>query len=652
MKTRLLVLTAALTLGMSGGCGRSSAPEDGSGASTPAARAGNVSLNKADYPVFPNADAGADPSVPAEQGGKGFTGQGWETNTDFDLIGDPRAVKGGVMRDYITFFPATVRIEGPESNSQFWKIAQMAYESLLGIHPTTLDYMPSLATHWQISPDKMTYRFRMDPNARFSDGTAVTSEDVVATYDFMMDKTLQAPSNLLTYGKLNRPVAESKYIVRVQAKELNWRNFLYFSGMPIFPAHVLKTVNGDTYIKEYNYKSLPGSGPYIIRESDIDKGRSITMRRRNDYWAAKARGSVGLSNIDELQFIVVRDDNLAFEMFKKGDLDVYGVVPARQWVEDFNFDDVQRGLIQKRLIFNDDPKGFQGFAMNSRRPPFNDIRVRKALALLLNRPLLIEKTMFNQYKVANSYYSGTVYENPNNPKNEYNPQEALKLLAEAGWNARDTQGRLVKNGQPLQIEMLYDTKTWESRMTIYQEELRKVGITLNLRFVTPETSFALIMDRRFEMHLQAWGGLLFPNPETSWHSSLADPDNTNNVTGFKNARVDELCKQYDLAFDVQQRIRIIREIDGILANDYQYALHWYSDYIFPRPAYWNKFGTPPGYASRIGDYYAIYTMWWLDPDKDAKLQQALRDLSIKLEVGPTEDHYWDEYAKEEQSTRN
>ena len=63
-----------------------------------------------------------------------------------------------------------------------------------------------------------------------------------------------------------RPVAESKYIVRVQAKELNWRNFLYFSGMPIFPAHVLKTVNGDKYLKEYNFKLLPGSGPYTIRE--------------------------------------------------------------------------------------------------------------------------------------------------------------------------------------------------------------------------------------------------------------------------------------------------------------------------------------------------------------------------------------------------
>jgi ABC-type oligopeptide transport system substrate-binding subunit len=99
-----------------------------------------------------------------------------------------------------------------------------------------------------------------------------------------MDPTLQSPSSQLTYGKLERPVAESKYIVRVKAKELNWRNFLYFSGMAIMPAHVLKTMNGDKYLKEYNFKLVPGSGPYTIREQDVVKGQSITARRRPDYW--------------------------------------------------------------------------------------------------------------------------------------------------------------------------------------------------------------------------------------------------------------------------------------------------------------------------------------------------------------------------------
>ena len=649
MNRNLLVFIATLVLANTIGCGGRSDSESDSSAPSPTARTGPVSLDKADYPVFPDADSGADPSVPAQQGGKGFTGQGWETNTDFDLIGDPRALKGGMFRDYLRDFPGTLRMEGPEANSAFnYRVTVLAYESLLSLHPTTLDYIPSLATHWQISTDKMTFRFRINPNARFSDGIPVTSEDVVATYDFVMDRTLQSPSNRLVYGKLNRPVAESQYIVRVQAKELNWRNFLYFSSMLILPAHVLQSVNGETYLKEYNYQLLPGSGPYTIREQDIIKGRTITVRRRSDYWAAKARSSVGLANFDELWFVVVRDENLAFEMFKKGELDVYPVARARRWVEELNFDNVQRGLVQKRKIFNNEPQGFQGFAFNTRRPPFDDFRVRKAMTLLLNRRQLIEKIMFNQYEPQNSYYVGTLYENPNNPTNEYDPQEALRLLAEAGWNSRDSQGRLLNNGVPLQIELLYTTKTFEPHLTVYQEDLRRVGITMNLRLITPETQFQMINQRRFQMSQQAWGGLLFPNPETSWHSSLADVDNTNNISGFKNARVDELCEEYDKMFDVNQRIRAIREIDGILANAYQYTLHWSAP--FTRVIYWNKFGTPPGYLSRIAGYYGVHQMWWIDLDKDTRLQAALRDPSMKLEVGPTEVRYWLEYDKTEQSS--
>ena len=555
-----------------------------------------------------------------------------------------------MFRDSFSDFPGTLRLEGPESNTQFnVEVEGLAYESLLGIHPTTLDYIPALATHWQIAPDKMTYRFRINPNARFSDGVPVTSEDVVASYDFRMDKTLQSPMNQLAYGKLERPVVESKYIVRVKSKDVNWRNFLIFSGMLILPAHVLKSMTGDVYLKEYNFKTLPGSGPYTIREGDIVKGRTITVRRRNDYWAARSRINAGMNNFEELRFVVVRDENLAYEMFKKGELDVFYVLRARQWAQETNFDNIQRGLVQKRKIFNSNPQGIEGLALNTRKAPFDDIRVRKAFALLLNRPLLLEKIMYNEYKRENSYVSETAYENPNNPKNDYDPQGALKLLADAGWNGRDNQGRLTKNGNPLEIELLYDTKSFEPHLTVYQEDLRKIGINLNLRLITPETRFQIVSERRFQMALMAWSGSLFPEFEGNWQSSLADVNNTNNITGFKNTHVDQLIKDYDRTFKIEDRIRIVREIDGILANSYHYVLFW--DAPFARILYWNKFGTPLGYLARTGDFYSAHPMWWFDADKDAKLKAALRDSSVKLEVGPTEDHYWDEYAKTHPATK-
>ena len=649
-----LSLSLIMVLVLAAACSSARDQSSQESASTPTARTTPVSMNKDDYPVFPDADAGADPSVPAEQGGKGFKGEGWETNTHFELQGDPHALKGGALRSHLVDFPGTLRIYGPESNSEFnYGITSMVYETLLGTDPNTLDFIPSLATHWQVSPDKMTFRFRINPNARFSDGSPVTADDVVASYDFVMDDTLQAPSEKLTFGKLERPVVESKYIVRVKAKELNWRNFLYFSGMAILPAHVLKNMNGDKYLKDYNFKVLPGSGPYTLREEDVSKGKSISVRRRKDYWAEKARANVGVANFDEQRFAVVRDENLAFEMTKKGDLDYYVVGRAKQWAEEMNFENIQRGLIQKRKVFNEQPWGTSGFAFNTRRPPFDDIRVRKALTFLMNRPLMIEKLAYNQYVPLNSYFPGTVYENPNNPKNPYDPDLALKLLSEAGWESRDSQGRLVKNGQPFDVEIIYTAKTLEPFLTVYQEDLRKVGINVNLRLLTPETQFQLISDRRFEMTLTGWGSLLFPNPETQFNSKLADENNNNNITGFKNARVDELCKQYDRMFSAADRIRAIREIDAILANEYHYVLWWYGP--FTRIIYWNKFGTPQGYFSRTGDSMGagngpgIPQLWWIDPAKQSKLEQALRDPSIKLDVGPDEDRYWLQVAKKEKS---
>jgi ABC-type transport system substrate-binding protein len=277
----LVLLTACVAAACGGGTTNNQQPQS-STATAPAANRGNVSTNKNDYPVFPDADAGADPSVPAAMGGKGFKGEGWETNTDYELMGSPQAVKGGTYREYQPDFPTTLRLHGPDSNLILNSmIGSMVYESLLTLHPSTLDYLPVLATHWQISPDKMTFRYRIDPNARWSDGEPVVADDVVATWSLLTDKTLQDPSEALVYGKFDKPVAESKYIVSVHAKDLSWRNFLYFSAsMQILPSHILKNVNGAAYVKDYNFKLLPGTGAYEVRYADVIKGKSLTIHRR------------------------------------------------------------------------------------------------------------------------------------------------------------------------------------------------------------------------------------------------------------------------------------------------------------------------------------------------------------------------------------
>src|SRR4030095_3945111 len=219
---------------------------------------------------------------------------------------------------------------------------------------------------------------------------------------------------------------------------------------------------------------------------------------RKDYWAEKYRANIGQYNFDEMRSTVVRDQNLAFELFKKGELDYFRVNRSKVWVEELNFDKFQQGVLVKRKIFNNYPATRQFMAFNTRRAPWDDIRVRQAFTLLFNREQLIDKLFYKEYLPTNSFFPGTEYENPDNPKNLYNPEEALRLLAEAGWKTRDAQGRLTKNGQPLQVDLIYVDKSQETYLTVYQDDLRKVGIGLNLRLVTPETAWKMQMQRQFD----------------------------------------------------------------------------------------------------------------------------------------------------------
>jgi microcin C transport system substrate-binding protein len=192
--------------------------------------------------------------------------------------------------------------------------------------------------------------------------------------------------------------------------------------------------------------------------------------------------------------------------------------------------------------------------------------------------------------------------------------------------------------------MIYGSKTYESAYTTYQDDLRKVGISLNLRFLTPETRYQLVGDLKFDVAEVAWGGLTFPNPETSASSSLADQKNTNNITGVKEPRIDALLGPYDREFDQQKRVAIIREIDGILTGLHHYIMLWAPPY--QRLAYWNKFGMPEGFLTRVGDHYDIPSLWWIDPAKQSELMRAMGDNTAKMAVGAVDVRYWEEYAKQ------
>lgn len=568
-----------------------------------------------------------------------FNPAGWETNKNFPIIGSPKAVKGGTLRYFWPSFPPTLRTEGPNSNlSTTGELHGLIYESLVGLHPETMEYMPGLADYWKTSADKRTFYFHINPKARWADGSPVTADDVVATWEFRVRDDIKDPySKMIWDGSFEKPVAVSKSVVSVHTKKLHWRLFLYFGGMTIYPAKEMRNLTGEKYLEDYNWKLQMGSGPYELKAEDIKNQQSITLTRRKDYWGKDERGTTGLYNFDKLTWQVILDEDLAFEKFKKGELDYYVVSKAQRWSEETGFEKVKKGWIQKRKIFTNTPQGFGGFVFNMRKPPFNDRNVRKAFSYLFNRERLIEKLFFNAYSFIDSYFPGGIWENPENPKIRYNPRMARLLLARAGWDHRNKDGWLEKDGKIFEITLEYGSAGMDRIFKVVQEDLKRGGIKMNLKLIDPGTLMKKVSERNFTLHFQNWGALTFPNPENSWGSKLADKNDNNNLPGFKNAEVDKLCKEYDLAFDRATQKRLIQRIDGLIFRAHPYALGWTSN--FSRVLYYNKFGHPEKYFSKTGDYRDIKTMWWLDQDKEKALDEAIKN-NTSLPVGVTDQRPW------------
>lgn len=577
--------------------------------------------------------------------GEKFDPAGWDTNTTYPTIGDPRAKKGGTFRSSWSSFPPTLRTDGPNANLTTTRSMHgMMFESLINIHPNTLEYVPGLATHWKISKDKRRFRFRINPKARWADGTPVTAEDVVATYEFGMRKDIKDPfTNMFWEENFEKPVAESKYVVSVKTKKLHWRLFYYFGSTAIYPAKEMRKLTGEKYLKEYNWKLQMGSGPYELKPGDVKKEHSVTLTRRKDYWAESERWNIGLNNFEKITWIVIRDEELAFEKFKKGELDWYWVSKSQRWKEECSFDKIQNGWIQKRKIYTQEPEGFSGFVFNMRKPPFDDRNVRKAFAYLFNRTRLIEKLFFSEYDFIDSYFPGGAWGSKDNPKIRYNPRRAARLLARAGWKTRNSEGWLVKDGKPFELTLEYGYPSWNRIHKVIKEDFEKAGIKMNLKLIDSRTLMKKVDERKFNLHFQSWGAILFPNPVGSWSSKLADKAHNNNLPGFKDKRVDELIEKYNTTFDRAEQIKIVQEIDRIIFRKHPYALGWFAD--FNRVLYWNKFGHPKHYwpkhgAFGRGAYLTMKSTWWLDPAKEKALKAAMAS-GKKLPVGKTVQKPWE-----------
>ncbi|MCF8069164.1 MAG: extracellular solute-binding protein [Desulfobacterales bacterium] len=545
-----------------------------------------------------------------------FPTEGWKHQPN--PIANQDAVIGGEITIFAGQYPKSLNYY-LDLNVLSAEIFGAMFETLLKSNPITLDYEPGLAEKWTISDDKKLFTFYINKSAEWSDGKPITAHDVKWTYDTIIDPKNLTGSHKVDMERFAPPVVIDSHTIRFTANDAHWKNLGSVGGFQILPKHVFE---GKDFNK-INFELPVVSGPYKL--GTLNEGVFITLERRSDWWDINDPRSAGQGNFQTMRFRFYAERENAFEAFKKGMVDLYPIYTSRLWVNDTKGDRFDNNWVIKQKVFNQNPVGFQGFAMNMRKPPFDDINVRKAMALVLDRDKMNSTLMYNQYFLHKSYYEDLYSKDIPCPNKlvEFNKQKARNLLAETGWKVNPQTGILEKNGRTLSFKFLTRDASSEKFLSIYAEDLKDVGIELVID-KKDWAAWAKDMDEfNYHMTWAAWGAGVFKDPESMWSSKEAERQSGSNITGFKNKRVDELIEKQKTIFDIQQRNDIVREIDEIVYNDYPYVLLWNINYT--RLLYWNKFGTPDTVLDKYGDERAAYWYWWIDEDSKADLEDAIEN---------------------------
>lgn len=545
-------------------------------------------------------------------------------------FGEAKVEKGGLLTLHTSVFPKSFNYyvnNAAEVNTVF----SLVYDSLMEIHPTTLEYQPLIAESWKISDDKKVFTIKIDPRAKWSDGKPITTEDVKFTYDVIMDPKNLTSVPRLFISRFNAPEVVDKYTINFTAKTVHYNNLVHLASFNVLPKHLF---SGKDFNKSFTM-NLPGSsGPYIL--SEVKEGRYYILKRRKDYWADILPHHRGMYNFNTIKFKVILDDNVAFEAFKKGEFDIFDSISAKRWVTETNSEHFQKNWIVKQKVYNYAPQGFQGMAFNLRRPLFQDLRVREAIFHLIDRKTLLDKIMYNQYLPLSSYWPSLYGSNQANYPVNYNPEKAKKLLNEVGYTRLDKDGYLInQKGERLEFTVYYVGESFEKHLTLMAETCKQSGVKFNIEMLSWATLLKKAEEYNFDLLTIAWTGTLFDDPEQLWHSKHLSEAGGNNLPGYKNEEVDRLIDSMPPIFDASKRIEIIKKIDSIIYKDVPYVLFWGANYskIF----YKNIFGMPKTVFSKYssGDVIAY---WWFDPAKQKLYQEAVKK-NKTLPAEPVEVYY-------------
>lgn len=553
----------------------------------------------------------------------------WETNTADPEYGDPNAQRGGIYRTFIPSFPATLRVVGPNSNGAFRSAILSNAFGVVGTHPDTRRAIPQLATHWAYGDDGKTVFYKLDPDARWSDGVPVTADDYTFVIEFMRSPHIFAPWYNNYYTEMIVDVRKyDRYIIGIEGGTVRTRDEIHqHYGIAPLPRHFHKL--DENWVREYNWKTPPLTGPYHI--SRIRKGKYLEFSRVENWWGDNKPYHRGRFNVDKVIFKVIRDPNTAYQYFSKGELDDFGLVQPSYWYKKARGKFYDRGYIAKYKFYNDVPRPAYGVYLNQADPILADRNVRYAIAHAMNVQKVIDTVLHGDYERLQTINEGYgEFTNHNIRARRFDPDKARQLLREAGWEAMGDDGILTKDGERLSLRINYSASHHTDRLVILAEEARRAGIEFKLQLLDSTTSFKQILEKKHQLAWMGWGTVGFsPTYYSQYHSDGANKPQTNNITNTDNPEFDKRIEEYRTTSDHDRRVQLAHELEQLIYDEGASIPTFKIPYI--RGAYWRWLRLPAHRGTRSSDNSLFSPfgdsggLFWIDPDMQRRIESARDD---------------------------
>ncbi len=480
--------------------------------------------------------------------------------------------------------------------------------------------------------------FRLNPKARFSDGKPITSADVRFSWDLLRKRG--RPQHRAAFNRARSIETPDERTVRFDLAGADDRELpMNLALMPILPAHA---VNVDKF-DDANLEIPIGSGPYILKE--VKPGEILRFERNPDYWGKDLPVHRGMFNFDEIRVEYFRDVASFYEAMRAGIIDYRDESNPTRWLTGYDFPAIREGRIIKDSLPLGGAKGMHGFAFNTRREIFRDVRVREALNHMFDFEWINKNLYGGLYRRTKSFFDETELASPGRPADErerkllarwpgavradilegkwtppasdgsgrdrQNARQALALLRDAGWTIRE--GVLQRRGEPFTFEIMVQDRNQERLALNFSQSLRRIGVDARVRTVDQVQYQRRRQKFDFDMMMGIWVASNSPGNEqrNRWSSQAAKAESSFNLAGASSPALDGLIAQIVAASDRDDFVAAVRAFDRVLLSGfYIVPLFHAPDQWFAHAAALKRPDRLPRYASPL--FGATLDTWWRD----------------------------------------